>query len=90
MPGLRVTQEKILEALLFVSGESVPVAALADAIGCDIPTTRNLLLHMEEIYAAEQAGLQLLELDDAFQLCTNPLYYEYIRKLSCKRPNEKP
>lgn len=89
MPGLRVEQEKILEALLFASGESVPVARLADAIGSEIPATRELLTHMADNYANEGAGLQLIELDDAFQLCTNPAYYEYVRKL-LQAPTRKP
>lgn len=89
MPGLRLKQEKILEALLFASGESVPAARLADALGCDIPATRNLLAHMADIYAEEQSGLQLIEVDDAFQLCTNPIYYEQVRRL-LQKPLRKP
>lgn len=88
MPGLRMKQEKILEALLFASGESVPVSRLAETLGCDIPTTRNLLLHMSESYEHENAGLRLLEVDDAFQLCTNPEYYDYVQKL-LQRPLRK-
>lgn len=77
----RLRQEKILEALLFAAGEAVPVANLSRAIGCDIPATRGLLLRMKEHYISENAGIQLMELEDAFLLCTNPDYHKYVQYL---------
>jgi segregation and condensation protein B len=81
MPGLKTEREKMLEAMLFASGESVPVSKLADALGCDIPLTRSLLTHMSETYAAENSGIQLREVDDSFCLCTNPVFYPTIGRL---------
>ena len=78
----RLEQEKILEAILFAAGDSVPVASLAAALTCDVPVARNLLQRMKEDYEAEEAGIQLLEIDDSYQLCTNPKYYEYASQLS--------
>ncbi|MDR1664275.1 MAG: SMC-Scp complex subunit ScpB [Clostridiales bacterium] len=85
---MRVRQEKILEAVLFASGESVPLTRLADAAGCAVPVTRGLLAHMAELYAEEQAGIQLIELDDAYRLCTNPLYYDNVKKLLRSAPHK--
>ncbi|MCL1844877.1 MAG: SMC-Scp complex subunit ScpB [Defluviitaleaceae bacterium] len=79
-------REKTLEAMLFASGESVPVARLAEALGCDIPMTRNLLASMAERYTAENAGIQLREVDDAFCLCTNPVYFPAVQRLLKIRP----
>jgi segregation and condensation protein B len=89
MPGLQIKQEKILEALLFASGESLPLGRLAEAIGCDLPVTRNLLQRMGEAYAQEQAGILLTEADDCYRLTTNPVYYEYIQRLM-QLPPRKP
>ena len=86
MPGLTNEREKILEAMLFASGESVPVARLADALGCDIPLTRSLLGHMTEIYVAEGAGIQLREVDDSYTLCTNPEYFPAIGRMLKLKP----
>jgi len=80
--------EKILEAVLFASGDSIPAARLAEIIGCDVPAPRNLLAHMAEQYAAEDAGIQLIEMEDAFQLCTNPAYYMYVQKLPQHLPHK--
>lgn len=82
MAGLPMEQEKILEAVLFANGDSLPLHKLAAVIDCDLPATRNLLARMAERYADEQAGIQLLEMDDSFQLCTNPAYYPYVQKLA--------
>jgi segregation and condensation protein B len=79
-------KEKMLEAMLFASPESVPLPKLAEALGCDIPVTRGLLAHMGEIYAKEQSGIQLHEAEDAFRLCTNPVYYPCVQRLLQLRP----
>jgi segregation and condensation protein B len=89
MPGLQTRQEKILEALLFASGESLPLSKLAAAIECDIPLTRNLLTRMAETYSVQKAGIQLLEADESYRLCTNPAYYEYVQRM-LNLPGRKP
>jgi len=81
MPSLILEQEKILEALLFASGDATPVAALAMALGHDIPATRNLLQHMAERYEEAESGILLIEIDDSYQLCSNPKYHEYALRL---------
>ena len=86
MPGLKNEREKMLEAMLFAGGESIPVAKLAEALGCDIPLTRNLLTRMADTYAEQGAGIQLREVDDAWCLCTNPAYYPTIQRLLKTRP----
>jgi len=79
-------RENMLEAMLFASTESVPIASLAEALGCDIPMTRNLLAHMAEIYIANNSGIQLQEVDDSYRLCTNPVYYSSIERLLKLKP----
>jgi len=79
-------REKMLEAMLFASPESVPLASLAEALGCDIPLTRNLLSRMAEAYASSQSGIQLQEIDDSYRLCTNPIYYQSIERLLKLKP----
>ena len=81
MPGLTTERERMLEAMLFASPDSVPLGKLAEALGCDIPLTRNLLTRMGETYASQQSGIQLQELDGAYRLCTNPMYYPGVQRL---------
>ena len=73
--------EKILEAMLFAAGDAVSVARIAEAIGYDIPAVRGVLFGMAKRYVAEDSGILLMEMDDSFQLCTNPKYYDYAKRL---------
>ena len=88
MPGLTDEREKKLEAMLFASGESVPVGKLADALGCDINLTKSLLLHMSEVYMQERSAIQLREVDESYKLCTNPAYHHVIEKLVKSKPRK--
>lgn len=78
--------EKMLEAMLFASGGDVSLSKLAQALGRDIPVTRNMLNHMSEIYAKNESGIQLQEIDESYRLCTNPMYYPAIQRLLQLKP----
>lgn len=80
--------EKILEAILFAAGEAVPLASLADAIGADRRTTEQLLRRLSDSYEASKRGIQIIEINNSFQMTTNPLYYQYIQAL-VQNPREK-
>jgi len=88
MPGLKSLREKTLEAMLFASGESVPVSKLATALDCDVPLVRNLLAKMADTYTRENAGIQLRELDDSWRLCTNPEYFPALERLLQIKPRK--
>jgi segregation and condensation protein B len=79
-------REKTLEAMLFAAGESVPIAELAAAMDISVPAAREHLLRMQEFYAASDNAIQLAEADDAFRLCTNPVYYPAIQRLLGVKP----
>ena len=89
MPGLTNEREKIIEAMLFASGESLHVSKIAEALECDIPLARILLENMADTYANENAGIQIRETDDCFRLCTNPNYYPAIQKLLHTKPRRE-
>lgn len=68
--------EAIMEAVLFTMGESVEVSRLAKAIEQDENTTRKLVRNMMDKYAAEDRGIKIIELENAFQMCSKPEMYE--------------
>ncbi len=74
--------EAALEAILFAMGNAVEAGKLADAIGQDEETTREILGGMMEKYQAEDRGICLVELDGAFQLCTKSELYGYLVKVA--------
>lgn len=76
-------QNKIaaLEAVLFTIGDSVEVGKLAEVIGEDVRTTKKLLARLQERYEKEDSGIMLSVLENAYQFCSKPAYYESLIKV---------
>ena len=64
--------EAAAEAILFTMGNAVEVERIAKAIGMSTEATRKMLRAMKEKYETEGRGIRLIELEDSFQMCTNP------------------
>lgn len=80
--------EAIIEAILFAMGDSVDTAHLAKAIEQDEETTRKLVRNMMDKYQAADRGVKIMELEDAFQMCTKPEMYEALITVA-KQPRKQ-
>lgn len=78
-------KEAIIEAVLFSMGESVALAKLADVLEMEAEETKELLYSMMQRYEEENRGIQIIEIEDAFQMCTRKEMYEYLVKIA-KQP----
>lgn len=78
----RKKQEAVLEAVLFTMGESVELSRLAAVIEENEKTTRDILLEMAERYREEERGIDIIELENSFQMCTRGEMYEYLIKIA--------
>ena len=74
--------EAQLEAILFTMGEAVEVERLATALEHDVDTVRRVLRNMMDRYESEDRGIQIIELDGSFQMCTKSSMYESIIKIA--------
>lgn len=74
--------EATIEAILFTMGNSVELSRLAAAIEHDEETTRKLIHNMMDRYAQEGRGVRIIELEDSFQMCTAPEFYDTIIKVA--------
>ena len=74
--------EAAIEAILFTMGDSVELTQIAGAIGQDVDTTRKVIHNMMDRYRQEERGIQIIELEDAYQMCTNKEYYEYLIQIA--------
>lgn len=79
--------EGIIEAILFTMGDSVELDKIADAIGHDEETTRKIIHRMMDRYDSEDRGVRIIELDQAFQMCTKKEMYEYLIRIA-KQPKK--
>lgn len=78
--------EAKLQAMLFASGESVPVKRLAEVLEMSESKTYSHLEAMREKYEKDKScGIRLVQLEDAYQLSTKREYYECIRTLTEKK-----
>jgi segregation and condensation protein B len=74
--------EAQIEAILFTLGEAVELERIAGAVDHDLETTKKILHNMMDRYSSEERGIQLIELEGAYQLCTKPSMYETIIKIT--------
>ena len=71
----------IIECMLFVAGDPVPVLELARVLELSMAETRELLAEMEDDYRREARGVLLLATDETAQLVSNRDYVDYVEKL---------
>lgn len=74
--------EAQVEAILFTMGEAVEVEQIAAAVEIDSSTLKKVIRNMMDRYEEEDRGIQIIELDNAFQMCTKASMYETITKIA--------
>jgi len=82
--GLENTAEwkGIIESILFTMGESVPLEKLAAVLEIDKEKAKAIITQMMSDYEKENHGIQIIELDGAYQMCTKKQMYEYLIKIA--------
>ncbi len=77
--------EAAIEAILFTMGESVELEKIAGALELEQDKTKEILDGMIKRYEQDDRGLQIIELDGAYQMCTKSEMYEYLIRIA-KQP----
>lgn len=70
-----------IEAILFASGDSVPIARLSLILGVDESVIESTAKELQYVYENEQRGMRILRLEDKLQMCSAPEYAVYISKI---------
>lgn len=76
------TWEAVIEAVLFTMGNSVELSRLAAAIGQDEATAKEAVLRLMKRYDTGKRGMQIIELENSFQMCTRSEYYENLIRVA--------
>lgn len=63
----------IIEALIFASGEAVPVKYIIEKLGCSLKEVNASVSELKEKYSGE-SGIHLLTFNGKAQFATNPAY----------------
>ena len=74
--------EAALEAILFTMGEAVEVSRIAAALMQDTDTVRRVVRSMMERYEQDGRGIQIIEIEGAFQMCTKAYLYVHLLKIA--------
>jgi len=80
--------ENAVEAILFASGESVELSRLAFCLELDEKTLKSIITRLMDKYSGENSGIKIIQVNDAYQMCTNEIYYDFVSKL-VKAPSKK-
>jgi segregation and condensation protein B len=73
--------KSIVEGLLFVAGDAVPIKDICSVISIDETTLRRIVNQMMDSFNEESRGIQIIEVNNCYQFCTKPEHYEYIERL---------
>ena len=63
-------------------GDSVEIGKIAAAIEHDEETTRKIIHQMMDQYDRQDRGIRIIELEDAFQMCTKREMYDYLIRVA--------
>ncbi|MEG1549658.1 MAG: SMC-Scp complex subunit ScpB, partial [Ruthenibacterium sp.] len=69
-----------IEAMLFAYAEPVSAEKLAEVLEIEVPVVERLLLSLRDDFAERDRGLQLLSMENRWQLSTKNEYGDYIKK----------
>lgn len=74
--------EAVVEAVLFTMGKSVELRQLAIATGQSEEETRQAVERLKARYDKEERGMEIIELEDGYQMCTRTGFYENLIRVA--------
>ncbi len=77
--------EGAVEAVLFASGDPVPVSALAQALDVTELEMRPVVEAMIDRYRFERRGIQIIRVEDGVQMATNAAYADVVQAVLAPR-----
>ena len=75
----------IIEAILFSAGREVKKNELMLSLELSSDEIDEIITIMQEDYKSEERGIELIKIDEGYQLCTKKDMYEYIYPVIDKR-----
>ena len=74
-----------IEAILFAAGREVRKNEIMLALELSNDEIDEIIAIMQQDYKSEERGIELIKIDDSYQLCTKKEMYEYIYPVIDKR-----
>lgn len=77
--------KSIIEAILFAAGRQVNIKELMMALELPKDDLENIIVSIQEDYKIQNRGIEIIKVEDSYQLCTKKELYEYIYPILDKR-----
>ncbi len=77
--------KSIIEAILFAAGRQVNEKELIMSLELSKDDLENIIFSMQEDYKNQNRGIEIIKIEDSYQLCTKKELYEYIYPILDKR-----
>ncbi|MBR5808741.1 MAG: SMC-Scp complex subunit ScpB [Clostridia bacterium] len=77
-----MNNEKIpyaIEGILFAAGEPVKTAKLAAVLEIETSAVEEAVKLLKYEYDTQERGLMIIDIDEGYQICSRPEYYNYIQ-----------
>lgn len=83
---MEIEQAKaVIEAILFACGREVNIKEFVSALEMNEEDVIAIIEKMKEEYEEQNRGIEIIRINDAYQMCTKKEYYEYIYPILDKR-----
>ena len=82
-------EQAIIEAMLFAAGREVSVKEITNVLELGAEDIDKIILKIKTEYDARNSGLEIIKVDDSYQMCTKKEYYEYVYSVIDKRSKPK-
>ena len=81
--------KSIIEAILFAAGRPVEIKELVLALEMSIEEIKTIVQNMQKEWEKEDRGIEIIQIENSYQLCTKKELYDYIYPVLDKRNKPK-
>ena len=78
-------QKAIVEAVLFAAGREVKISELMSVLEVSEEKVAIIINELKQDYASEERGIDIIRVNDGYQLATKKELYEYLYQIFDKR-----
>lgn len=79
--------KSIFETIVFASGEPIEIEKIAQTMNITTDEVEKIGQLLSEEYIKQNRGFKLIKLDNKFQMCSSPEYFEYVKEIMEIRRN---
>ena len=82
---MKENAKKIIEAILFSAGRSVSIKEITVALEISPNEIIELIEELKNEYESQNRGMEIIKINDSYQMCTKKELYEYIAPIFDKK-----